>query len=339
MTTAAATQPLATPRIEPSSQRRVLFDAARMVAAVAIVWLHAPQSAELIPSTAIGRFAVPFFAASVVLFVFESLARGQRRTFTQFASNRFLRLYVPFLAWTAVYLLFKLVKWILAPNQPNDFPGISAIVTGGFYHLWFLPFALVISLLAFAVGRSVIGKPATESRCALAAAALAALLATLPMPATLNRLGPCAEYWWMALPAALGGAAIGIAYRHGAARWMEQRVATLSGLAIAIAASAWTWHVGRSSPAENVAGLGFLLFALGKWDGIGVRKLAQLGPLAYGIYLSHLLFIKSCESVFAKLRLPTTPTLDIAVFAIAAVGSTTLAWLLSRSTQTRWLVA
>lgn len=318
-------------------QRRVLFDAARYMAAIAIVWLHTPSSVALQSSVATGRFAVPFFTASMVFFVLESLTRGNPRTLSEYASNRFMRLYVPFLAWAGVYLLFKLLKLKLAPNQPNDFPGLSALLTGGFYHLWFLPFALVVSLAAFAVGRRLVTHPCAERWAALASACGAAVLATLPVPTTFKACGPCAEYWWMALPSALGGLTMFVIWHQGGARRLQCVAATFSGLAITVVATAWTWHVGRSSSAETISGLGFMLFALGTWNGPALHRLAAIGPLAYGIYLSHLLFIKTCESLLAKCHCQPSVLTDVSTFVIAVVGSTLLARMLAWNPRTRWL--
>ena len=65
----------------------------------------------------------------------------------------------------------------------------------------------------------------------------------------------------------------------------------------------------------------------------------RLGGLAYGIYLSHFLFIKVAEAVGIKLGLPECWQWAVGIWLIAAVGSTLLAWTLSRSRLTRWLVA
>jgi surface polysaccharide O-acyltransferase-like enzyme len=61
--------------------------------------------------------------------------------------------------------------------------------------------------------------------------------------------------------------------------------------------------------------------------------------LAYGIYLSHLLFIKTLEAVGSKLHVPLSLGSSLGIFVLAAAGSTLLAWLLARSRWTRWLTA
>ena len=333
---------LPSPRAVASSVqagRRTLFDAARLLAAYAIVWLHTPGSPALMPSTALGRFAVPFFTAAAVFLVCESVARGRKRGVLEYAKNRFTRLYLPFLAWSAVYLAFKLAKSMLTPDMANEFPGLGVLVSGGFFHLWFLPFVLVATLATFVVVRRVIGNAKAEARLAVATAGIGTAIAVAPLPGALLALGPVAEYWWMALPAAFWGIAIAIMYRHGGCRWIEKTQATFAGAAVALLATGWTWQAGRSLFAENLAGIAFLIFALGSFEGPWVRRAAKFGPLAYGIYLSHLLFIKVCEACATRLQWTESMALDLATFALAAGLSTALAWSLSKCRHTRWLVA
>jgi hypothetical protein len=52
-----------------------------------------------------------------------------------------------------------------------------------------------------------------------------------------------------------------------------------------------------------------------------------------------MLLVKVCESAATKLHWPISWELDLAIFAIAAVGSTWLAWVLARCSHTRWLAA
>ena len=120
-------------------------------AAYAIIWLHAPHIARLDDSRAIGRFAVPLFVMITILMVFESLARNPQQGLITYARSRFVRLYLPFMAWNGIYLAFKLLKGRLLPGEPNDYPGAEILWVGACWHLWFLPFILVVSLLAFAV--------------------------------------------------------------------------------------------------------------------------------------------------------------------------------------------
>ena len=134
MSTAILDNPTA-PLEEPAKVRRrlELFDAARLAAAIGIVWLHTPRSVQLAHWSLLGRFAVPFFSAAAVFFVIDGLRRQPHRSVRQYAFNRFQRIYVPFLAWSVIYLVFKWVKSLALPDQPNDFPGVEAFWTGTFF--------------------------------------------------------------------------------------------------------------------------------------------------------------------------------------------------------------
>jgi len=101
--------------------------------------------------------------------------------------------------------------------------------------------------------------------------------------------------------------------------------------------TAWLWRYGYDSLAASLAGLGAMLVALAPGSNRWLLSAARLGPLAYGIYLSHFLFIKILEAAAAKLGLDISWQLDVCVFLASAVPSTLLAWWLSRWRPTRWL--
>ena len=110
---------------------------------------------------------MPFFACATVFFVWKGLVDKPGQSLPSYVRSRFIRIYVPFLAWSVIYLLFKAVKGVALPNQPNDFPGLEFLWTGSFYHLWFLPFIFVASIAVFSLGSLVIGKTAAEITAAI----------------------------------------------------------------------------------------------------------------------------------------------------------------------------
>ena len=198
--------------------RWATFDLARLLAAYAIVWVHASRLPALQSSKALGRFAVPFFVFGAVFFVIDGLRRRPWRGFAEYARSRFVRIYLPFLAWSVVYLGLKLVKAALLPEQPNDMPGWSLFWAGSFYHLWFMPFILVVSLAAFGLGKAVLGRPRAEAAlaagCAVAGLAVAlAPTSAFGFPSTGRGAALAA-----AVPAASAWADDWPAYRKDAAR-------------------------------------------------------------------------------------------------------------------------
>lgn len=315
-----------------------MVDAVRIVAMYGIVWLHAVRSDTLEGAKALGRFAVPFFVFAAVFFVFEGIRRQAQRSFAQYVRSRLVRLYLPFLAWSGIYLLFKLGKAAALPEQANDFPGLSILWAGGFYHLWFIPFILVISLLGFLVAKGTWQRPALE-RCVALAAVLEGLLLAMTPNSTSGLLGgPYGSLVAGALPAACWAVGLGILARYPAMRHLQHPAVRAAALLLALACTLWTWHSGASRLAENLAGLGVMIIALGPAPGIWGVHLAKLGPLAYGIYFGHLLVIKSFEAVATKVGWSNAWPLDLTIFVASAALSTLAAWALSQWRWTRWLV-
>jgi peptidoglycan/LPS O-acetylase OafA/YrhL len=152
-------------------------------------------------------------------------------------------------------------------------------------------------------------------------------------------IGPSAELALNALPAVFWGVALAIACRHPASRFLERPGAAVSGLMLGIACTAWVWRHGSSGFAETLAGLGLMAVALGSAGTARPGRLARLGPLAYGIYLSHLLFIKVFEAAAARFGSEVGWAQSVSVFLASAAAATLLAWSLSRWRGTRWLVA
>jgi peptidoglycan/LPS O-acetylase OafA/YrhL len=322
-------------RLRQSPARYEALDVARLVASLAIIWIHAAAASG---TTVLARFAVPFFTCVAVLFVVEKARREPLSRWPGWARSRAARLYLPFLAWSAVYLGFKLVKKAIAPEQANDFGGWEMLVWGGAYHLWFLPFILVVSLAAFPLASLAAGNRELRLSAAVLLIMAAVAIACLPCPFPAG-WGESAACIWNALPAAAAGGAWGLLARRSPARGGSSRWGALAGgvlWAVSLAALA---VLGRCALLETAAGLGLAWLALGSRSLKFPPLLVSLGQLAYGIYCSHLLFIKIAESVAGKLRLEPTLGLEIASFVLAAIGSAACAWWLSRYRATRWLVA
>lgn len=316
-------------------RRNEALDIARLLAALAIIWIHA----GLHTGTLVARFAVPFFACVAVYFVADKASRESLARWPRWAAGRAARLYLPFLAWSGVYLAFKLAKKTLAPEQPNDFGGWEMLIWGGAYHLWFLPFLLVVSVAAFPLVRFA-------GRCWSLLFGLAVTLACCPCPAFWPA-HDAARCVWDALPSALAGCAWGMVVFLPAVRprcccaagERSRRLAWQAGLLMFAASMGLLVYWGRSNLLETAAGLGLGVAAV-NWPPMPLpHVLAALGRVSLGIYCAHLLFVKIGESVAAKLHVPATPSLDVVLFISAAIASAACAWVLSRSRATGWLVA
>ena len=276
-----------------------MFDVTRLAAAYSIVWIHTPRSEALALTTRFARFAVPFFVCATIFFIWQGLVGKSARGLGGYAASRFNRIYVPFLGWSLIYLAFKAAKSLALPDQPNDFPGIEFLWTGSFLHLWFMPFIMVVSLVVFVIARPIVHSAPAEIAVAVVSVVAGGVLAASPCPAAW--LQTILQLAWDALPAVFWGMALAVAYHRGGAKWFDNSLSAVFGLCVLVACMAWVWNFGRNNIAENLAGVGCTLVALAPWNSGLLAALGRFGPLAYGIYLSHLLFIKTAEAVLNKL--------------------------------------
>jgi surface polysaccharide O-acyltransferase-like enzyme len=235
--------------------------------------------------------------------------------------------------------LVKLFKKTALPDQPNDFHGIEILWTGTFFHLWFMPFVLLATLTTFVVSRPLVGRPFWECTAAGAAIFLGIILALMNVPAWVAADRSFALLAWDALPAACWGLALALVYPHGLKNIVARRETSWLAVAGFVALVAWLAVHGRNELVENLAGTLFLIAALQPNSPAWVERAGRFGAVAFGIYLAHLLLIKTCEALATKLHFTTTWQLDLAIFAVAAIGSTWLAWALTRFRRTRWLAA
>lgn len=312
---------------------------AKIVAAYSIVWLHTPRSVARTAWTDMGRFAVPFFVTMAVFFTWEGLHARPGRSWSEYLRARIQRIYLPFLAWSGIYLVFKLFKAILLPDQANNFPGIELFFVGSFYHLWFMPFILAATLGAFTAGKLVIGRAGADWVVCLAGVVAGFAAALAPVPARAQNIDSISRLAWGALPAVFWGVSLGVFYtRSGGRRWARHWM-RWAALLVAGGSVAWLGIAGRGILIENLAGFAVVVAALGAGSPSWLARPARLGVLAFGVYLGHLLFIKGLEALATKLRLDASWPLDLSIFLLAAAGSTFLAWSLTRSRWTRWLAA
>ncbi len=312
------------------------MDTVRVLAALAVVWIHTPQSPELQRSVALGRFAVPFFVGASVLLILRRVRRDPRRPWSEFAIQRLRRIGLPFVAWSLLYLALKLVKKWAAPQQPNDFPGWEATLLGTAYHLWFLPFLLVVSLAVFGVGQVVYRRSWTAPAIGLSLL-LGLGIAQVAPPA----VGPAWEpltFMWLALPGAAWSLAFALAWLEFPAIERDAGVRRTIASAVLLVTTALLWWLGRDATVEGLAGLACLALAVDLQPAARVPWINRLAPFAYGIYLAHLMVLKVAESLLQRLDWPASPTQDGLRYAVAICGALAIAWGLHLSRHTRWLL-
>jgi len=319
------------------AQRLLPIDAWRFIAAVAIVWLHTCSDGYLAASTAATRFAVPFFSAAAMFLLYLSIRRKPETKFPPFLARRVQRLYFPFLAWSAIYFASSNLKRHYLSHRPPVPFGPSFFWVGTSQQLWFLPFLLAATLGGFWICRGMTQRTDKSQRgMAMVLTLIGLIFCFIPMPwyglAALGDDVPATRYLlamtWDTLPAVFWGLAFAaISWRPPA--WI--------GLSVFLAAIAALFFVGRNSLLENLAGVAVLASASADWDSPLIRKLAQFGPDAYGIYLAHVLFIQAMFTFAQRAKIPNSIPLKLAEFAVALLASYALVRLLHQSRWTRWI--
>lgn len=102
----------------------------------------------------LGRFAVPFFTASSVLFVVKKAFNSTNVTFCQYARDRLVRLYLPFVSWSLLYIIVRYAASLFNRHTSIPVLGVDILWTGPVHHLWFLPFLWFSSVLLFVFFRA-----------------------------------------------------------------------------------------------------------------------------------------------------------------------------------------
>lgn len=347
--------------------RAVALDVARLLAVIGVLWIHACQTPQVEAATRWGRFAVPFFAAAAAFLAIRSLQRHPATSWQQYARSRVQRLYGPFLIWSLLYVAFRMVKSLLvdrsAPNAASETSPLSIdfFWTGGAYHLWFIPYLLLASLLIFALVQWV-----NTQRVATRWASTGAFACGLTLAYFLNQFSLPDDplvYMLMATPGLCWGMALAWlpeftlappsnTVSRQSAPWIIALVALGCGLTAVLLLP----YPPRNAVLENLAGIALLIAALRwpilQWPGNPqtstnvsapqrhpLMLLGRWGQLSMGIYFSHLLFLKVTETALDRVGSPPAWTRVAILMTVTLLAATATSWLLARFRMTRPLVA
>lgn len=321
-----------------SSGRYLLIDAARLFAAVAIVWIHAAES-ELGKNLApFCRFAVPFFVIAIVFFTLDSLSKPDRPSgWPGFMLKRFQRLYVPFIIWSVGYLILRLVKHKFSAGGSPINLGLACLLNGTAHHLWFLPFALLLSWLIFGLG-TVLSSATVGWRHGIAVAGLIGglVIGLAPSPVRIDVINHPVTYFlglgWNALPAAM--------LTVPTVLWLPNSRSTVASILMAfgfgiacLAMLKWGEHPLMAA----IAGLLLFLAARLYPASAFAQVFASAGSLAFGVYLAHVAFVEVFQVVWKRAGLGISIWSDLAISVLAILGAVALSWGCARNVRLKIL--
>lgn len=327
------------PSANPAARRLANLDAMRFVAAISIIWLHASDVPPHARFHLLSLFAVPFFAASAATLAVRKGLKPDGGSLVNYARGRVFRLYVPFFAWSAIYLVLRDAKHAIF-HEPLLRPAPWMLISGAAGHLWFLPFIAVVTIAAFAYGRAARSRVWYLPLTVVAAAAVPlSWLTPCPVSPSQRGLGFLVSLSWAALPSAIAGVLVGQSIED-----IQGFLARAKFLAwpLLLAASGLLFNQfahGASVWQANAAGVLVLLAVLGPAEQLPIGWLAPLGELAYGIYLVHIAFLQLLEAILDYNNRSHVPWWQICLaFVLTVIASTLTAALLRRWRVTAWLI-
>lgn len=335
----AATQSLrdlsvATARIET-------IDAARIIAMLGILIIHAIETPWLAKIDYIGTFGVPFYLFASLYFQARSFREHPDRQIKAYIGARMKRLYLPFLAWTAIYLVARNLKHVLLLHHPMLPMKPAYLLAGTAHHLWFLPMLVIVTILTGILGRFCSGNPRLRWIIIVSSSIIGSILAIVPRPEWFNYARGDNVYFlyqsWKTLPSVFLGLAL--------AWWMAwQPRKLLINPAIGFAGLLMTTMMignqivsGYSRMDRTLSGFGWLIVALADWRGAWVSILARFGKRAFGMYLSHVLFIEGIQAIAHASGYGISLGLDALSVVGSFIGAAVTTLLIARTPRLRWL--
>ncbi|MFC7338108.1 acyltransferase [Haloferula chungangensis] len=322
------------PQLESKRGRNQAVEVGRLVAAIAIVWLHTVGGAEMSETSRWMRWAVPFFIGASLWFGGPSCQNQP----IQFIKDRFWRLYPLFLIWNVFYLVVRLVASAVMNGSFQQSPStfLQSLFFDGFaHHLWFLPFLLLVHLV------QALGIALKPPMWFSPLAAVACLVGYEFIPPGWIGGGYLAELAWWSVPAALWAVAIGFLVRRVSltGRAGIQAVWGMGFLILGALVMAWSVIGPRDAMLEGLSGvlLFFGAMLIGESGKVSFPdRLNRLAALSGGIYLIHVFFIEGFQDVISMRFAAEESVWVISVFILATLSSVAAVGI-ARSVGLGWL--
>ena len=201
--------------------RNASFDYARLIAVIGIIWFHTSA-----PYGHVGYSGLAYFLILIPVLAVPQIGRLRHMRHRappifRYAATRGVRLLVPWLVASLVYGGLKTVEVAHGAAWGDEFSN-TMWLTGTALHLWFLPFAFVIGLMLWPMGRWATHMTRTI-RAHLCVTCMCAALMALAYWQTAELSAPLAQ-WVYALPAILLGTSFALT---GGSFWRMLGIAAL----------------------------------------------------------------------------------------------------------------
>lgn len=318
------------------------LDAARLLASAAVIWVHSvPVDSQ---AGIYGTFSTPFFTMVAVYFLLRTLQKSPEKSFASYAWSRLGRLYLPFLAWSIIYLVARNI-WRLAAGEPVMLaPNPGDFLAGTSMQLWYLPFILLTGLAVFPIGKFLARRPHGGWGVAFACIISGIVWALAPRPefAGMTPLDHFLSRSWDHAPSVALGVAFFILLSRLRKNLDTPPIVAVAGVAVVVLCLGSFAVMGYSTLAKTLSGAGLMLLVMCPLNWSWIRRAGSFGTYSIGVYFIHPLLTVPAREIFARC-LPQHPSLlllgsaGIVAFAYAASLAATM--VLHRSSRTRWLVS
>ena len=324
--------------------RYEMVDVVRFFAAAGVVFVHAIESKTLDRWSYMARFAVSFYMFAALYFQARSFKRDPSKPLLGYVLSRLHRLYLPFVAWSCIYLAARNVKRLAMLDRSPVRLSPTLLFSGGDYHLWFLPFLLVTSILTACLLKATILRDQRWRWPLIGAFTCAGIgFCFFQVPASFSpdfKNNNLYGLWqaWYTIPSFFLGVAFALFMAMGAKNYRVPNWLAACGIVVTLCALSYQVYANHYVQFPRaMSGLGCVLIALAAWHGPILHQIARLGRYGYGIYLSHILAVEVMHAILHHTRVPSSAYVDVATFAVSFPIAIAIARTLSRTKKLAWL--
>ncbi len=331
--------------------RSSAIDAARFIASAGVVFLHAVQSHAAEPFVGIGQMGVPFYLYIALLLQARSLRTNPKRMPMTYAASRMARLYIPFLFWCGIYFVARSLKRLAFGGVGDVELSPATLWSGTQYHLWYLPFLLIVSTISAGLHTRLARARASASarnRTALITAIVGVIFCAVNISPTWVADFRDPNYalfqMWRSLPVACWALSFSILMTSNRSpRDSSLARAPFWLAAIAMAGIAGLIYLQAHDPTitfaiRGLSGLLCVVVVLAPWRGRAIDALARFGRYSFGIYLSHVLVVELTHSAFKAFHRAPSVTTDVLACVIGLAGALAISMSVARNRKLSWIV-
>lgn len=321
------------------------LDLVRGLAAFGVIWVHvgrSPQWADLNLS-ALGATGTSYLNILAGFFTILGLQKvlSKGGWCGGFLAHRVWRIGLPFVIWSGVYLAARVVNYVVFGKTTGFVWDWSVLFYGTIYHLWFLPYLLIATVVVLPLMYAGLKRPGLLVPLAATTAMIAVAIIVLPageLPPDHADPVRIALIVLGRLPGFLLGLSFGMLWAAGYRPRVSMRIAVVCML---VAGLAIWMTVATEIPRgmlNRVAGTCALLAAFAPWRGRVAEWLARMGSLGFGVYLCHVLFVECAVAMTGRIGLHPSIGTDVAVLVFVLLASFGMSYAIRNMKTLRWLI-